>query len=113
MSRAPLPNRRQSRSFPFEHRKIKYHGSWSYFGDQRRPDLRRPAEVFLEGGKIGSDIQAISRDAAVAVSLAFQFGVPLSTMRDALTRNDDGSPAGPMGVLLDHIAKEAEEGQNG
>jgi hypothetical protein len=62
--------------------------------------------VFLQAGKVGSDVQALARDAAVAVSLALQFGTPLKTLREAMTRNDDGLPAGPMGRLLDVIAED-------
>lgn len=107
-ARAPLPNRRQSFTVPFRHGPVKYFGTWSCFGDQRRPDLARPAEVFLQGGKNGSDVQALARDAAVAVSLALQFGAPLKTLREAMTRNDDGLPAGPMGRLLDVIAEDPQ-----
>jgi len=66
------------------------------------------AEVFLEGGKVGSALQAMARDAAVLASLCLQHGVPVETMRHALTRIDTppginrlGDPAGPIGALLD------------
>ena len=41
----------------------------------------------------------------LAVSLALQHGTPLETLRKAVTRLDDGRPAGPLGVLLDAVAK--------
>jgi hypothetical protein len=107
-ARASLPNRRQSFTVPFRHGPVKYFGTWSCFGDQLRPDRARPAEVFLQGGKNGSGVQALARDAAVAVSLALQFGTPLKILREAMTRNDDGLPAGPMGRLLDVIAEDPQ-----
>lgn len=103
-TRATLPNRRQSQTVAFTHRNHKHYGTWSCFG----PDLTRPAEVFLDCGKPGSDVQAIARDAAVAVSLGLQYGVPLDALRGAITRLDDGSPASTLGTLLDKIAEASE-----
>jgi len=89
----------------FEHGKLKCHGTWSCFGDPLEPDLSRPAEIFLDIGRPGSEVQAAYRDAAVAVSLGLQYGVPLDTLRSAITRLDDGSPAGALGAMLDKIAE--------
>lgn len=66
-------------------------------------------EVFLNGGKSGSDADVNARDGAIALSLLLQFGCPLDTIRRALTRNPDGSAAGPIGELLDILAKEDGE----
>ena len=105
MRRERLPNRRFSEVISFVHGGQKYHGSVSYFGD----GVALPAEVFLDASKPGSAMQAMARDAAVTASLALQHGTPLETLRDALTRDDAGEPAGPLGRLLDLIATD----QNG
>ena len=98
MTRERLPNRRPSEVVEFDHDGIRYRGSvsWGLPGCE-------PREVFLDGGRVGSAVHGASRDSAVAVSLALQHGAPLQAIRAALTRNEDGSPAGPLGALLDLV----------
>jgi len=97
--RHSFPNRRPSETLEFEHEGHKYRSSVSY--DRHG----RPLEIFLTTGKPGTGVETVSRDAAVAVSLALQHGTPLETLRKAITRLDDGRPAGPLGVLLDAVAR--------
>jgi hypothetical protein len=66
----------------------------------------RPGEIFLDAGKSGTDIQNYAHDAAVLASLAFQHGCSVETLRHAMTRNPDGSASGPIGVLLDDLARD-------
>ena len=99
MIRAHLPNRRASEIFEFIHEGHRYLGSVSFDRGGR------PLEVFLSTGKPGTGIETVSRDCAVAASLALQHGTPLEVLRHAMTRTDDGKPAGPLGVLLELIAK--------
>jgi hypothetical protein len=47
-----------------------------YFEDGTR------AEVFVDGSKAGSDIQATSRDAAIVITLALQFGCSIELLRN-------------------------------
>jgi hypothetical protein len=58
-------------------------------------------EVFIDGLKAGSAIEAIARDAAILISLASQYGCPLSTLTKAITRNNDGTPQTIIGAVLD------------
>ena len=97
--RIPLRPRRESEVFRFHMHasQVRYYGAVSYFFDGT------PAEVFLDAGKVGSDVQAVARDAAIAASLALQFGCPAETLRAALTRLDDHKAAGPLGELLDRV----------
>ena len=97
MTRITLPNRRPCETLEFEHEGHRYRGC---IGFDRRG---RPLEVFLSTGKPGAGVETACRDAAVAVSLALQHGAPIDTLRHAMTRLDDGSPAGPLGVLLDAL----------
>jgi hypothetical protein len=58
----------------------------------------------LSSDKVGSPIEAIARDAAVTVSIALQFGAPLETICNALTKDHDGAPATLLGAALDALA---------
>ena len=61
-------------------------------------------EVFIDTGKSGADLQNIANDAAVVISLALQHGVPIETIRHAVTRCSDGSPASILGAVVDRLA---------
>jgi hypothetical protein len=47
--------------------------------------------------------RANARDAAVAASLALQFGCPLEILRRALLRDSQGRPSTPLGAAIDAI----------
>ena len=100
--RLRLPNRRRSANFEFEHNNIRYFVTYSYFAGGG------VGEIFIGNHKAGSHLDACVRDLGVAASLALQFGCPLDTLRGALLRNADGTPATALGAALDLIA--AEEG---
>lgn len=97
MTRLTLPQRRHAEAFEFEHDGIRYRASISRAAPLEGP----PVEIFVEGGKPGSNVQALARDCAVLASLALQFGCPVETIQKALTRVDDATPAGPMGRVMD------------
>jgi hypothetical protein len=99
--RQRLPNRRACESFEFRHNGFAFTLSAGLYPDGRI------AEIFLSSTKPGSPIEAIARDAAVTVSIALQFGVPIETIRAALTKDHDGSPATLLGVALDALADAA------
>ena len=79
------------------------------------PATNRPCEVFLNGGKEGSQVDAMLADAATIISVALQYGVPVaalaksvgrapnaSTMPGSLDQLNAGSqPASPIGAALD------------
>jgi hypothetical protein len=100
-ARQRLPDRRACETRQFSHAGFVYVASIGRFANG---DL---AEVFLSGPKIGTDVQAAARDASIVASLALQFGCQAETIRHAIGRNSDGSAAGPLGKLLDLLAKEA------
>jgi hypothetical protein len=97
-ARERLPNRRACESFEFRHNGFVFTASAGFFEDGR------VAEIFLSSHKPGSPIEAIARDAAVTVSIALQFGVPIETIRAALTKDHDGCPATLLGAALDALA---------
>src|SRR5262245_47282285 len=93
-----MPTRtRLSDRFDVRHNGQRYHVSIGRF---REGSL---AEVFVSGGKSGSDLEAVCHDAAVALSIALQFGVPLDPIRHAVTRNTDGSPSSVIGAVLERL----------
>ena len=96
--RERLPNRRASTNFEFELQGFHYTGSYSQFPDGR------PAEIFLQNHKAGSQSDANARESAIAASIALQYGAPLKVLRKA--DNADGSASTPLGKALDLIAEE-------
>ena len=63
------------------------------------------AEVFLNNGKISSQVDVAARDSAVVASVALQYGVPPDVLRGALLRDQHGAAAGPLCTALDLIAE--------
>lgn len=73
-------------------------------------ELARPREVFLSGGKPGSELDGLLGDAAVALSVALQHGVPAEAM--ALSVGRAGSPPAAVsivGAALDLITQYERE----
>ena len=69
-ARARLANRRASTSFTFECAGLRYTATFSRFPDGRI------GEIFLTNTKPASQSDINARDAAVAASLALQYGCP-------------------------------------
>jgi len=65
----------------------------------------RVMEVFLQNHKPGSAADFFARDAAIAASLALQFGCPLEVLRRAVLRDPRGAPSTPLGAAIDVIAE--------
>ena len=97
MTREQLPNRRESEIFRFDFAGIKHHCSVSRYDDGR------PAEIFIDAGKVNTGVQNLMRDGAILISLALQFGAPVETLRHAMTRGENGEAASALGNLLDLI----------
>jgi hypothetical protein len=100
-ARRRLANRRHSISFDFEIAGLKYKATVSHFPDGSL------AEVFLSNTKPSSQSDVNARDAAVAASLALQFGCPLEVLKRALLRDPRGKASSPLGAALDLIVEEA------
>ena len=98
--RERLPNRRASESFTFECGGLRYHTTISRFADGRI------GEVFLTNSKPASQSDVNARDAALAASLALQFGCPIDVLRKALLRDPRGVASSPLGMALDSLADE-------
>jgi ribonucleoside-diphosphate reductase alpha chain len=96
--RERLPNRRLGETFELELHGLRYTVTISRFADGRL------GEIFLQNHKPGSQSDTNARDAAVAASLALQFGCPLEVLRRALLRDAQGRPSTPLGAALDRLA---------
>lgn len=68
-----------------------------------------PAEVFIDSNKRASDADTNARDAAILISLCLQYGVPVDAMQKAISRDEQGEPAGIAGAALDLIAAVSEQ----
>jgi hypothetical protein len=99
MNRKRIPNRREIITQTFDYGGITFHGSVGIY-----PDDGAPAEIWLEGGKVGSDVQQSARSAAIAASLALQHSCPLKTLRNALPKLHNGKPADSLGTFLSLVA---------
>ena len=92
-----LPNRRASTVFAFELHGHHFTASFSNFAGGQ------VGEIFLQNRKPGSQSDSNARDAAVAASLALQYGCPLEALQRAVLRNADGTASTPLGAAIDLI----------
>jgi len=100
-ARERLPDRRPHELRDFEFGGIRYTAGVGHLGDGS------PGEIFLSPiGKVGTDLEAHARDAAITASLCLQHGCPLDALRKALTRSGNGGPGSPMAYIVDQLAAE-------
>jgi ribonucleoside-diphosphate reductase alpha chain len=97
--RTDLPQRRSHLVLDFIHNDVKYTLGVGHYKNE-------PMEIFLSSSKAGSDLDVNARDAAIAASIALQFGASPKVLLRSMTRNADGSMSGPLGVALNKIVKE-------
>jgi ribonucleoside-diphosphate reductase alpha chain len=100
-TRHRLPNRRSAETFSVEALGLKFAATVG-----RDPSDDRVMEIFLSNHKPSSAAGIMASDAAVAASLALQFGCPLDVLRKAMMRDGKGRASGPLGQALDQIAED-------
>jgi hypothetical protein len=108
MTRARLADRRPAERFEVVHRPNGGEPIICFVTVSRLPD-GAIGEVFAHvQGRMakGSDFEALVRDAAVVVSIALQYGVPVSVLRHAITRDDRSGAATLAGAILDALCEE-------
>jgi ribonucleoside-diphosphate reductase alpha chain len=98
-ARERLPNRRGSLTFDVESLGLSFTVTASRFSDGR------PAEVFIRNHKCTSAAGIMASDAAIAASLALQFGCPVEVLRRALSRDAQGKASSPLGAALDQLVR--------
>ncbi|SRR6266478_9144565 len=103
MTRTPLPSRRYHETIRLEHWGMKY-----VVGLGRANQDTPVTEVFINCGRSGEQSETLASDSAVILSIALQYGVPIVALQRAITREQNGEPAGPMGKIIDLIASESK-----
>ena len=98
--RCRLPDRRASETFDVESCGLRFTVMASRFDD------RRLAEVFIQNHKADSTAGIMASDAAIAASLALQFGCPAEVLRRALKRDGQGRALSPLAAALDRLLNE-------
>lgn len=98
-ARNTLSARRHAETFAMTFWEIRWQVTIGYYDD-----YKTPGEVFINGTKSGTQLEASNRDGAILLSLAIQHGVPLATIKAALTRNEDNTPSTLLGAIVDQIA---------
>ena len=99
MTRERLPQRRRSENLSFELERHHFTATIGFYPDGRI------GEVFLTNSKYGNQLDTNSRDAAILLSFALQFGADINTIRKSLCRNGERHALGPIGKLLDLLAE--------
>jgi ribonucleoside-diphosphate reductase alpha chain len=94
-----LPDRRGSITFA-----LQTAGGLTFTATASKFDDGSLGEIFLQNYKADSTAGIMASDAAIAASLALQFGCPVDVLRKALSRDVRGNATGPLGVALDAIA---------
>ncbi len=97
--RRKLPNRRSRTPISFTLDGHKFHAGGGHYPSGEL------GEIFLAAGKSGTLLQAICSDAAIAASVALQYGAPIEVLRDAFLRNDQDKPASPLGAAVDLLCQ--------
>ena len=98
MTRQRLPNRRECETYEFERDKLKY--TISYGRAHAGGPVR---ELFINAGKSGTNMESLMCDASTAISVALQNGATPTELAHSITRNPDGTPASPIGQILDDM----------
>jgi ribonucleoside-diphosphate reductase alpha chain len=98
MTRHRLPNRRPAETFDLEVDGLRYTATI------RRSASGQIFEIFLNNHRVNSAADVNARDAAIATSIALQFGADLEVIRRALCRDSHGRASGPLGAALDAVA---------
>ena len=102
MSRNRLPDRRHALTETIEFEGRRWNVQIGFYPDGR------PGEVFADGVKTGSSMEALIDDSCVMLSLLLQWGCPPADLYAHLARegNDTASPAASLiGVLALKIAE--------
>ncbi len=113
--RQRLPNRRSSHIETLEAAGQTF-TAWIGFD----PETGQPREIFLNGGKEGSQVDALLSDAATCISVALQFGIPIHALAKSVGRAPDLStlpgsvdqlaagnqPASPIGAAIDLLCRQ-------
>jgi hypothetical protein len=98
MTRRRLADRRSHETIAIEHDGQRYKvGLGRELVCIERARLGPVVEVFLNAQKVNSPIDVLVSDGAILMSMLLQYGCPADAIHHAMKRNQDGSPASPLG----------------
>lgn len=107
--REKLPERRRSETLKFQHMNPDtgyplhdFLATVGYYADGR------PGEIFLDWKDSSAFLANLARDAALILSIAIQYGAPISVLQEAVSRTENGLPHTVIGTALDLLAGEAK-----
>ncbi len=101
--REMLPNRRSNETTEIEFAGERYVITLGFYDDGRI------GEIFINrikdrvASKLGTALDGACRDSAILMSMALQFGTPLQTIAEAITRDDEGNPDTIIGAVCDKL----------
>jgi hypothetical protein len=95
-ARNRLPNRRGAVAFDFTHRDQRFRAHVGFHAGAI-------AELFLDGARPNSALDALAADAAILISLLLQRDSSPSEIGHALRREPNGSPASLIGAAVDRL----------
>lgn len=105
--REMLPARRSSISFTIEFQGERYDVTTGFYKDGRLGEVfinRRRAGTSGNGAaRLGEQLDAACRDAAIMISYALQYGATLADLKHSITRDDDSSPMSIVGAIVDSV----------
>lgn len=98
MPRATLPQRRLCQRVNLSYNSIELTVTAGYGPNGE------VAEVFVNAHrKVGTEVMAVARDAAILTSLLLQYGCPIEAISGAMTRDTFGAPAGISGAVVEAL----------
>lgn len=106
--RRKMPPRRRSDTIEFFHKhangnKSLHVATLGYYKDGT------VGEVFIDAHKQATGLAEQARDAAVLLSIALQYGVPMREIHAAIGRDEDGRPHTIIGSALDVLVGELDK----
>jgi len=110
MTRKKLSQRRASEVIEINHIMSNGHVEL-YYGDIGYYDDGSIGEIFLDCEKQSNDVANLACDAALVLSIAIQYGVPIAELHASIGRDHNGNPHSIVGAALD-ILMERESKKN-
>ena len=108
-NRKKLPNRRAAENLTYYWQGNKMEAHLGFY------DNGKLGEIFLSAGKAGTGLSVTMIEAAVATSLALQYGCPVDVLLAAMPHDERvvgtrvaGTPDGPVGQLLSQLERRPE-----
>ena len=102
MTRERLPARRCAATFEVVHGAHLYDVTAGFYDDGRVGEVFVTPRLKIKSGDL---LEAVARDGAILLSIALQFGCPVETIRAALTRDERGEAASPIGEVCDALSE--------